>query len=161
MKRLSSLILCSLIILIPLTVEAQLINYGRRNRKSVPTPPASVAPATDEQNRVLVPVFVGDQEEHVVIHERPEADSQIKSTKPWGAQMVAVTTRVEKIYDLDDDGILQADEIEDFLRDVLASVQSRGNFTVSSPLLEFFDEDGDGQINRYEAYAIRDLLDQP
>jgi hypothetical protein len=133
----------------PLTVEAQLINYERRN-KSRESPPAV-------RTRGLIREPVKEVE---VSQTKPATAARQIAEKPREVREINVTTRVEQIYDLNSDGILQISEVEDMLRDVSSSVLSRGNFTVSSPALEVFDKDGDGQISRHEASAIRDLLDR-
>jgi hypothetical protein len=140
--------------------EAQLINYDRRNRKQQsvnPEPPSPASSSNSFESKSTSTKAITRQEKTEVKEDSKRSDSL---TKPWGEKMITVSNRVEKIYDLNDDGILQDDEIADILRDVLSSVRSRGNFMVSSPLLQFFDTDGDGLISHYEANAIRVYLDQ-
>lgn len=153
MKKYLVMIFSFFVVLLPFSAQAQLLNYKRREQKIEKVKPATV-PIVESQksNR-----NVADPE---MPQKYEEFYSSIKPSELSLDEVVYVTTRVEKIYDLNDDGILQVTEQKDFFRDVLASVQSRGNFTVSSPLLKTFDSDSDGQINRYEADAIRDLLDE-
>ncbi|VAW13401.1 hypothetical protein MNBD_BACTEROID05-832, partial [hydrothermal vent metagenome] len=69
-----------------------------------------------------------------------------------------VSTRIERIYDMDRDGNLQEDEILEFFSDVVDSVKKKGRFLVSSDLLKSFDTNSDGKISRYESLAIKKLL---
>lgn len=143
------LMVVSALLMGPLTVEAQLINYGRRNKNREKPAAVRTKAGIQEQvkNAAASPIM-------------PEPATRQVTENPREVRKINVTTRVEQIYDLNSDGVLQPSEVEDMFRDVFSSVQSRGNFTVSSPALEVFDKDGDGQISRHEAHAIRDLLDQ-
>jgi len=69
-----------------------------------------------------------------------------------------VTSRTERIYDINRDGLLQQDEIQEFYRDIIASIDRRGEFKVRSGLLKVFDTNEDGKISRYEAKAIETQL---
>ena len=69
-----------------------------------------------------------------------------------------VSNRVERLYDLNRDGILQKDEVADFYRDVVSSVRNKGKFKVSSDLLKTFDVNNDGEIGRYEVSGLVNQL---
>lgn len=69
-----------------------------------------------------------------------------------------VSNRVERLYDLNRDGILQKGEVSDFYRDVVSSVRNKGKFKVSSDLLKTFDVNNDGEIGRYEIGGLVNQL---
>lgn len=128
--------------------EAQMINYKRRNqrqsvKKTVSDNPQRVS--SDRKAEQKLNYYRGDYAAESV--DREELSAQPR-----------VTNRVERLYDLNRDGYLQQDEVADFYRDVVSSVQNRGSFRVSSELLRDFDADQDGRISRYEVSEISNRL---
>jgi len=79
--------------------------------------------------------------------------AELKNTKP------RVSTKAEQLYDLNQDGYLQPNEMVRFLNDVTSSVEKNGKFNVSSEVLKGFDANKDGVITLNEAQAIKNSLD--
>lgn len=71
----------------------------------------------------------------------------------------SVSTRTERLYDTNRDGVLQESEIKEMFRGVVASVEQRGSFNISSDLLETFDTNRDGNISNYEAANIKRVVE--
>ncbi|MCA9395501.1 MAG: EF-hand domain-containing protein [Candidatus Omnitrophica bacterium] len=148
MSRNSSGMLLLVFMLVTASVaEAQMINYHRRNQRQSPKQAAKSDPQ---------PIRKVKTEDRAINYYRSDY-----ATEPAGQEASAqprVTNRVERLYDLNRDGFLQPDEVADFYRDVVSSVQNRGSFRVSSDLLRDFDSDQDGRISRYEVGEIANRL---
>lgn len=69
-----------------------------------------------------------------------------------------VKTRVERVYDEDQDLTIQENEMRAFFKDVCATVERRGNFSIKTSLLRLFDINDDGCINISEARYLEKLL---
>ena len=128
--------------------QAQLINYNRKKIDSLKRS-EPVAPTSEVEPSLDLPQAV----EEIEVSPANSSLDQFLTSQP------EVATRIEHIYDLDRDGRLQQNEITEFLADVVASVERRGSFSISSNLLKLFDKDEDGQISRLEADQIKQILD--
>ncbi len=133
---------------------AQLIDYNRRAKRQEIKAVASVAPKvkTHKEGKKAKDHPMKPYVSKPVILSPNVKVLDIISSNP------NVSTRIERIYDMDRDGRLQKDEILEFFSDVVDSVKKKGRFLVSSDLLKFFDENSDGKISRYESLAIKKLL---
>ncbi len=118
-------------VLISSISQAGLIDYNRRNKRLgiVSQKPAVVEKKVEEIKKLKLPLR----------HE--------------------VSTRIDKIYDIDGDGYLQKEEMVEFLTDVISSVKRRGRYSVSSNLLKPFDKNKDGRITRSELKEMEELVD--
>lgn len=111
---------------------AQMINYKRRN-----------------QNKGVVSQSSYQKKSNTIASSKTQGPTEMDP---------AVTNRVERLYDLNRDGLLQKAEIKDFYKDVVSSVKNKGKFEVSSELLKGFDADKDGQITMYEIKEISNQI---
>lgn len=125
--------------------SAQLIDYKRREKRQAVKAVASVTPKV--KDNPMKPYV----NKPVILSPKVEAIDIVTSNPK-------VSTRIERIYDMDRDGNLQEDEILEFFSDVVDSVKKKGRFLVSSDLLKSFDTNSDGKISRYESLAIKKLL---
>ncbi len=126
--------------------EAQMINYKRRNQRQNATVVQKKSPGTAARNAQTdkINYYRGDFS--------PSAKTEQQSDNP------RVTNRVERLYDLNRDGYLQPEEVNDFYKDVVSSVRNKGSFQVSSDLLRNFDANQDGRISRYEVGEISNQI---
>ena len=119
--------------------QAGMINYDRRKGVVTKAPARKPAPAT--------------------VAAKPQAPSAYTNNSAVvpipSAGAFRVTNSVEKKFDANNDGMLQADEQKKFLRDVLAAAQAKGGYTVNSDLLKKYDVNGDGVITRYELAGLQ------
>lgn len=131
-----SLIILTVLSMIGLTCAqlsyAQMINYKRRN-----------------QNKGVISQSSYQAKSNTIASSKTQSSTE---TDP------AVTNRVERLYDLNRDGLLQKAEVKDFYKDVVSSVKNKGKFEVSSELLRGFDADKDGQITMYEIKEISNQI---
>ena len=120
-----------ILILLPAAdARAQLINYDRKKSEASST-------------------ALGAQSQTPAVEVSPSRWQNLVESK-LKAQL-AVDNRIERIYDINDDGRMQEDEVKDFLRDVIASIEKQGRFSASSAILKDFDVNQDGQITLKEA----------
>jgi hypothetical protein len=68
---------------------------------------------------------------------------------------------MEKKYDADGDGWLTGDEAKEYMKDRLRLIHTNGRAKVDTDIEKEFDANGDGIIDRSEAQAIRDALEDP
>ena len=115
---------------------AQLIDWSRRQG----TPPAAPASAPVRQRAVST----------------PSQPTVAPTRQPgWLQTAPSVSSRTDRRYDVNRDGKLQSAEIKVFLRDVIDQISRRGSYKVDSQLLEEYDKNNDGIIDRSE---VRDLV---
>jgi hypothetical protein len=130
----SFLILCIIGIFSVELAEAQLINYQRRN-KTLPAKPA--APQATPAAKT---------------YGMPEQAATPAATKKMADP--AVQTKLERQYDLNNDGILQSTEVTSFLKEVIKGVEKKGSYPVNSELIKKYDVNFDGNINKSEVSQI-------
>ncbi|MBZ0165669.1 MAG: hypothetical protein K8I00_02600 [Candidatus Omnitrophica bacterium] len=144
MKTATLSVLTGLIMVMAVSIsDAQMINYQRRNTKGEARAATKKVMTSTRAAAKKINYYGNDFKQ----------DKTIK--KSQGEPLV--TNRVERLYDLNRDGLLQPDEVADFYKDVVSSVRNKGDFQVSSELLRNFDENKDGRISRYE---IQDIANQ-
>lgn len=126
--------------------HAQMINYKRRNQKTT----------VKKSNADMPKKSMAQSSQDSINYYR--RDYQDVGSQAQVSSDPQVTNRVERLYDLNRDGYLQSDEVNDFYKDVVSSVRNRGSFRVSSDLLKGFDANRDGRISRYEITEITNQL---
>ena len=158
-----------LFFMMALSADAQLIDYNRLQkrkenkiqlRNQVPAVKQEVsAPATSPNNAYQEKKVTQSKE---AVKAKVEMVEPKKISKREFDRIIKsnprVKDRIERIYDLNRDGVLQQGEIIDMYKDVILSVNRRGSFVVSSDLLKGFDKDDDGQIGRAEASDIENII---
>lgn len=123
--------------------EAQMINYKRRNQRQ-----------SGQKDLSAVQQKKSSAKQISYYRAEPAAEKPNKNVS--GDPLV--TNRVERLYDLNRDGYLQSEEVNDFYKDVVSSVENKGSFRVSSELLRNFDANQDGRISRYEVGEITNQI---
>jgi hypothetical protein len=121
-------------------VDAQMIDYSRRNkyRKSEQAEAKKVQGAgSDETN-----------------HNETSSKSDSLFTS-----LPEIKSRAERVYDQNNDGLLQEEELRKLFADVVRSVEQWGQISVNSDMLRPYDEDENGQISFQEVQTIKDLLE--
>ena len=66
-----------------------------------------------------------------------------------------IGNRVEKSYDVNEDGVFQEHELRRYLKDVLSVFKSRRYYPAATDVLRYFDLDKDKKIRRSECDLIR------
>ncbi len=149
--------------------HAQMINYDRRNRRmgTQSSSQTSRAQATQVNRQEAAPVA----NSYTTQTNEVQAEAETMSTTDAVSAALQeievidqamentsteprVTNRVERLYDINRDGMLQQSEVTDFYKDVVSSVRNKGRFKVSSDLLKTFDTNNDGEISRYEVGGL-------
>jgi len=94
--------------------------------------------------------------------EEPAAKTGSEDQKSSGAfgKEVPVRQRSEEVYDKNNDGKLQEDEVRSLLADVISSVEMWGQARINSDILIVYDADKNGSLDVQEAGALRAALDQ-
>ncbi|MDP8213500.1 MAG: hypothetical protein P9X22_09490 [Candidatus Zapsychrus exili] len=69
-----------------------------------------------------------------------------------------VSNKIEEIYDLNKDKILQKEEIKKFILDIHFTLQRRGWIAINSRILEVFDKNEDGRITQFESSDIKKYM---
>lgn len=149
--------------------QAQLVNYNRRNQYQDNTAPVINLKLMDHNNTAGQGNTIRTQKKssNLSKSQTKPINKKIQTESASFSQTVTqlmssnprVSSRVERIYDWNRDGRLQMDEIKEMYGDVVASVDRRGSFSVSSDLLKPFDGDSNGQITRYELDSIMPFTD--
>lgn len=135
-RRCISMILFLVIIsVVVIQAEAQLVDYNRRGKESTVSIFKSGSTST------------------------PKSAASTPAIEQKISSLPKATNRVERLYDRNQDGELQKAEVDNFFEDVISAVERRGDFSVSSQLLQEFDLDNDGKISKYEVRAIKSKLE--
>ncbi len=129
--------------------DAQLINYNRRSKEAVTPAQEKTAPAPVKVKKVQ------RKEKKARYGRTAKVEKKTKQTINVLDANPKVSSRIERIYDVNQDGSLQRDEVSEFLKDVVSSVERRGEFSARSELLKKFDNDEDGLISRAEIPGIK------
>ncbi len=78
----------------------------------------------------------------------------------WVQKRSVVNTALEKKYDTNGDGYLSWDEGRELLKDRLTVIKTDGQAIVNTDLEMEFDANGDGIIDRKEAPAVQQALEE-
>ena len=112
---------------------AQMIDYSRMKKNSGQLPQDEPAPTTLSKEQ------------------KSSADTQ---------KEIPVRQRSEEVYDKNNDGQLQEEEVRALLADVVSSVEMWGQAQLNSDLLVPYDADNNGTLDVQEAASLRAVLDQ-
>ncbi|MFT5169461.1 MAG: hypothetical protein ACI9F2_000121 [Lysobacterales bacterium] len=140
-----------LLIVSTMGVEAQLINHERRAKYQGSKQVALAKVAT------VTPVF----KKAPVLKARYDAPKVVKEAVVLSVEQefirsnIAVTKRSERVYDYNQDGIFQEDEIKEYLNDVADTVEARGQYSAKTKTLKYFDANNDGRIKVDEVDLIK------
>jgi hypothetical protein len=125
---------------------AGLINYNRRNQ-------TNTGQAVSQTRTTTMPTTASTTATAKKTTTAP--DVAMKMDMPgWQSAVVSVKNSAERRFDLNRDGNLQAAETKKFLQDVVDQVDRRGATVVTSTILNDYDKNDDGVINRSEAELI-------
>ena len=78
----------------------------------------------------------------------------VASPLPENHQPVVVKTREDHLFDSDNDGLLQTNEIREMLKNLTEEVATKGKCGVRSDVIKPYDKNGDGAIDRKEVMAV-------
>ena len=124
--------------LIAQSAQAQLINYERRAKRQKAVVAATTPTIASSSSRY-----------------QRSYDAEVAKVSPSWPK---VSNRVERVYDINRDGWLQQDEVNQFLSYVVESAERGGRVAVTSAILKPFDKNRDERISRYEARDIKKSL---
>ncbi|MCA9399786.1 MAG: hypothetical protein KC618_08550, partial [Candidatus Omnitrophica bacterium] len=122
MKRIVLLIICGVVTGMVYTgsLSAQMVDYSKLKAKKGK---AEAKKAGSEASKEALPEESAEKE---VLPARVPAGPEFFMSAP------KVTSRMEQLYDMNEDNILQSNELAFFLKDVVAAIEKKGSFEAQS-----------------------------
>jgi len=130
---------------------AGMIDYNRRAKRAAASEVIS-QPATTQSIQKTQEKTTSRYNRYSKKTEKKSDINQLLASKP------EVSNRIERLYDVNRDGLLQEDEVLEYLKGVVTTIDRRGRFTVGSNILKKFDRNNDGSISKYEVQSLKDMI---
>ncbi|MCA9406343.1 MAG: hypothetical protein KC684_07395 [Candidatus Omnitrophica bacterium] len=148
MKKIVLLVICGVVtgMVCAGALSAQMVDYSKLKAKKAES--EAKKPESEASKEALL-------EESV---EKDALPAKVPVGPEFFMSAPKVTNRMEQLYDMNEDNILQSNELGVFLKDVVATIEKKGSFEAQSEILQLFDNNKDMKITKAESAQITILL---